>query len=99
MSPDLPVSPATGGLHHGALRFVSLLSAGAASLLLLVMPNLVAGPGEAVSHGWLSLWLWAVCGNFVHGVGYVPRLAIWRAAFSPVLCWPLLIVGSWVLFR
>jgi predicted membrane protein len=46
-----------------------------------------------VNHTLLNLLLWGVAIGFIHGVGFVPRLAIWRVVFNPVLGWPLMLFG------
>ena len=74
-------------------RLVSLSMAIALSALILIFPRAIAVSISDVNHGLLSLLLWGVAIGFVHGVGFVPRMAIWRIVFSPFIGWPLMING------
>lgn len=96
---------ATTGARHGDVRWhipypspgwarlFSLLMAIALSLLILIYPRAIATSVSEVRHGMLSLLLWGIAAGFVHGVGFIPRMAIWRIAFSPFIGWPLMLYG------
>ncbi|MFL0808283.1 MAG: cyd operon YbgE family protein [Oceanobacter sp.] len=81
---------AYGPFYAGWARALSLLGALVLSGLLLAMPQLVAVGMHELDHGTLSAGLWGISGGFVHGVGYVPEMRLWRYAFSPYLAWPLM---------
>lgn len=79
------------------LRLVSLSLAIALSMLLLVYPRAVADSVSEVRHGLLVLMMWGCAAGFVHGVGFVPRFALWRLAFHPVTGWLLMVAGiGWI---
>lgn len=88
-----------GPLYQGWARGLSLLVALVLSVAILVMPQLVAANTAELKHGPLSLGMAGICIGFVHGVGYVPQLRIWRWLFSPYVGWPLMaLCGYWWLF-
>ncbi len=72
-------------------RAVSMILALTVSGVFMLAPFLVAREASGAVHGLASLMMVGVTGAFVHGVGFVPRRAVWRRLFSPVVCWPLLI--------
>lgn len=74
-------------------RLISLLLAIALSALVLIFPRAIAVSISDVNHSLLSLLLWGTAVGFVHGVGFVPRMAIWRIAFNPFIGWPLMGYG------
>lgn len=80
-------------LYCWPLRIVSFFFASAVSLIILFMPQLVASSTEGINHGALSLCLWGVSAGFVYGIGYVPRLLIWRILLGPLVVFPAIIVG------
>lgn len=63
------------------------------SVLIFIYPQAVAVSVSGVNHGLLALLMWGISIGFVHGVGFVPRMALWRAVFSPFLGWPLMVFG------
>ncbi len=71
-------------------RLVSLLLAIALSVLLLAYPRAVAASLSEVNHALLSLVMWGIAIGFIHGVGFVPRMIVWRIVFNPFIGWPLL---------
>ena len=87
---------AYGTLYAGWARTLSLLAALGLSGLLLFVPHVVASDTMSIDHGLLSLCLWGICAGFVHGVGYVPVMTVWRIAFSPYIAWPLMLIcAAW----
>ena len=86
---------AYGPLYAGWARLLSLLLALGLSAALLLMPHLVAADSRELQHGPLSLALLGISAGFIHGVGYVPLLKIWRWLFSPYLAWPVMAWCGW----
>ncbi len=84
-------------LDSAPARLVSLLLAGAVSLLLTLYPQAVMQAGEAPSHSALMLVMWGVAAGFVHGVGFVPRNALLRVALGPLAAWLLTPGGMFLL--
>ncbi len=68
--------------------------------LVLVYPRVIAETASDIRHGTLILLHWGIAAGFVHGVGFAPRMDIWRVAFHPVLGWLFMIAGSlWIITR
>jgi predicted membrane protein len=81
-------------LYTGAARLVSLLTAGALSVVLMLAPQTVAPAGQAPDHLTLVLCMWGIAAGFVHGVGFVPFKPLWRTVFGPVAAWGLMLAGT-----
>lgn len=80
-------------------RLLSLTLALVLSGLVLVYPGVIAETAASLRHGALSLLFWGVATGFVHGVGFVPRMNLWRAVFHPLLGWALMAGGvAWLTF-
>lgn len=88
-------------IYSWPLRFVSFFSAAIASLAILIFPQWVASSVIALNHSALSLCLWGISAAFVHGVGYEPKLLVWRVLLGPWMGVPviLLTVSTWDLLR
>ena len=84
---------AFGPLYSGWARGLSLLTALLLSTALLVLPRLVAVESRDINHGLLSLVMLGICAGFIHGVGFVPEMRVWRILFGPWLAWPLMLVA------
>lgn len=84
-----------GPLYAGWARTLSFLMAMVLSGLLLVMPSVVASDTRDLDHGPLSLALIGISAGFIHGVGYVPVMTVWRWLFSPYVGWPVMLWCAW----
>lgn len=85
--------------NPGWARLVSFLLAVGLSVLVFAYPRAFAVAVGDVRHGMLALLMFGIAGGFVHGVGFVPRLNVWRIAFHPLLSWPLMVLGIiWLIF-
>lgn len=89
---------ALGWLYSGWARALSMVSALGLSGTLLVMPQVVAVDTLSLQHGPLSLAMWGMSAGFVHGVGYVPVLKVWRWTLGPMIGWPLMIWTAYTWF-
>ncbi|WP_245597634.1 cyd operon YbgE family protein [Psychromonas aquimarina] len=76
--------------QYALSRWVSTLLALLLSGLLLLNPNHIADSTAALENGYLSVLMMALTAAFVHGLGFEPRLWLWRVIFSPYLAWPVL---------
>lgn len=47
-----------------------------------VYPLVMTTPARRPDHGLAMLLFWAMCAGFIRGVGFVPRLRLWRWLFS-----------------
>lgn len=72
-------------------RATSLLLASCLAAGLLLLPAMRGGELTATGHGLLSPLLLAICGGFVHGLGYVPRNVVLRWLTKPVCLWPAML--------
>lgn len=79
--------------NPGWFRLVSLLLAIAMSAMLLTYPRAVAASLSEVNHALLFLVMWGIASGFIHGVGFVPRMTVWRIVFNPFIGWPLMAIG------
>ena len=84
-----------GPLYAGWARALSFLMAMVLSGLLLVMPSVVASDTRDLDHGPLSLALIGISAGFIHGVGYVPVMTVWRWLFSHYVGWPVMLWCAW----
>lgn len=81
-------------------RAISLLLALALSAGLLLLPAMRGRELGTAGHGLLTPLLLAICGGFVHGLGYVPRNRLLCRLLQPLLLWPALVglgVAWWLL--
>lgn len=84
--------------NPGWLRLFSFLLASALSAMLLTYPRAVATSLSEVNHGLLFLVMWGIAAGFIHGVGFVPRMIIWRIVFNPFIGWLLMATGFLSMF-
>ena len=92
-----PNSPRPELLYTGPARLVSLMTAGALSLLLTLFPQAVMQDGQAPGHAALMLCMWGLAGGFVHGVGFVPRNPVLQVLLGPHAAWLLMLGGTFSL--
>ncbi len=86
-----------GRLYGTASRTLSLLLAAPLAVVLLIHPAAMLDGQGGYSHPQLMLVMWGVSAGFVHGVGFVPRLWLWRWLLGPLVDWPLLALGYSIL--
>jgi len=70
-----------------------MLMAIAMTALLFIYPRAVATSISEVNHGLLTLIMLGVSSGFIHGVGFVPRMTVWRILFNPFIGWSLMAMG------
>lgn len=81
-----------GPLYSAWARALSLLAALLLAGILLLVPMLLMREPD---HTLLMLGMWGISAGFVHGVGYVPHLSLWRWLLGPWLAWPLMLWLVW----
>jgi predicted membrane protein len=91
--------PEAGPGYGAGARSISLVLAGAASVVLLVFPYLLGNPLAPRVHAVLPLLLLGIAGAWVHGLGFIPKHRLPRLLASPAFVWPLLIVTSALIAR
>lgn len=84
------------GLAHPVARSFSFLIAIGLSMFILLFPQHIARDLTELDHGLLSLVMLAMCGCFVHGVGFQPYNRMAKFMFSPIICWPVAGLAVWM---
>ncbi|HSH30597.1 MAG TPA: cyd operon YbgE family protein [Thiohalobacter sp.] len=62
--------------------------------LILFPPTVVFGGQGGLNHNLSLLIMWGVAAGFVHGVGFVPRMPLWRLVLGPYAAWILMAGGG-----
>lgn len=75
--PPQPAASATATVHLPSLTLASLIM-----VFGTVYPPLFANAQGHADHGLAMALFWAMSAGFVRGVGFLPRLALWRWMFS-----------------
>lgn len=84
------------GFNHPLARMLSFFMAIFLSIFILIFPQHIARDLNQLDHGLLSLLMLAMCGCFVHGIGFRPYNRVAKIAFTPMLCWPLAGIAIWM---
>lgn len=94
------MSNASTGLKiaNGLARAVSLLAACAIVAVIVLYPRLIAETAKDVPHGFLVLLLIGMSCAWVHGFGFIAQNRILKIAFSPLVAWPVIVIGLWGVF-
>jgi len=79
--------------NPGWARLISFLLAMSLTVLVLAYPRAIATSVSDVRHDLLALMMWGIAAGFIHGVGFVPHLTVWRLAFHPLTGWLLMAGG------
>lgn len=79
-------------------RIISLIAALTITVTVLVFPRSIALDMYSVPHGWLVLLMFGMSFGFVHGVGFIPQNKYLKTVFSPIIAWPLMTLGAWMVF-
>ena len=61
-----------------------------------VYPLMFTGQGGRVDHGFASAVFWAMSAGLVNGVGFKPKLVLWRWLFSGWACLTALLLAAWL---
>lgn len=75
-------------------RALSIVAALAVTVVIVCFPRLVAVDMHSVPHGWLVCLLAGMSFSYVYGFGFIPENKTLRILFSPVIAWPLMIIGA-----
>lgn len=75
-------------------RVLSIVAAFAVTVAVICFPRLVAVDMHSVPHGWLVCLLAGMSFSYVYGFGFIPENKTLRILFSPVIAWPLMIIGA-----
>ncbi len=84
-------------LHTIAMILSFLLALPLASVLL-IHPSLMLDQHGAYNHNVMMIIMLGISGGFIHGVGFAPRFWLWKWLFSPIVAWPLMLLGYYTWF-
>lgn len=79
-------------------RTISFVSAGLASILILLMPYAFTSINNTVNHGLLMTLMFGTMIGFIHAVGFKPETFVLNKLLHPLLGWLLIIVSVLSLF-
>ena len=88
-APTVPAGPAAPRMQLPSLA-VALVIMVAGTLY----PPLMADAAGKADHNLAMALFWAMSAGFVRGVGFVPRLWVWRALFSGWSCAAALLLAA-----
>ena len=77
---------------------ISFLMALPLAAVLLIHPSMMLDAEGNYSHRVMMLIMIGISGGFIHGVGFIPRLWLWKWLFSPFMAWPLMLLGYFTWF-
>lgn len=77
---------------------ISCLLAFPLAAVLLLHPAAMLNSNGEYSHRAMMFIMIGISGGFVHGMGFIPRMWLWKWLFSPVLAWPLMACGYYTWF-
>ena len=77
---------------------ISFLMALLLAAVLLIHPSMMLDAEGNYSHRVMMLIMIGISGGFIHGVGFIPRLWLWKWLFSPFMAWPLMLLGYFTWF-
>lgn len=85
---------------YSLLMLISFLMALPLAGVLLFHPALMLDAQGHYNHSLLMLVMIGISGGFIHGVGFIPQLWLWKWLFSPIVAYPLMLMGySILLFK
>ena len=77
---------------------ISFLMALPLAAVLLIHPSMMLDAEGNYSHRVMMLIMIGISGGFIYGVGFIPRLWLWKWLFSPFMAWPLMLLGYFTWF-
>ncbi|WHS62667.1 cyd operon YbgE family protein [Pseudomonas sp. G2-4] len=93
MTPNVAKAEASSQLH-----VLSLIIAVVIMLACTLYPPLMAAPDGKADHGLATALFAAMSVAFVRGVGFIPRMWVWRWLFSGWTCSAALALAGWLMF-
>lgn len=95
MAVDATTAPKKNKVQTFAM-VISFLLALPLAAVLMIAPALMLDENGHYSHPMLMLVMLGISGGFVHGVGYIPKFWLWKWLFSPIVAWPLMLLGYYL---
>lgn len=81
---------------HPIARALSFVLGVSLSVFMLFFPQLITQYSTDLNHLLLGLFVLAMCGCFVHGLGFQPYNIVAKIIFSPLVCWPISAIAVWI---
>ena len=75
-------------------RTISLVTAFAVTIGVVLYPRAIATDMHSVPHGWLVCLMIGMSAAYVHGFGFTPQHSLLKRFFSPWVAWPLITIGA-----
>lgn len=72
---------------------ISFLMALPLAAVLLIHPSMMLDTNGQYSHSAMMFIMMGISGGFIHGVGFLPKFWLWKWLFSPLVAWPLMLLG------
>lgn len=79
-------------------RMISIVAAAAVTVGVVLYPRAIALDMHSVPHGWLVCLMLGMSAAYVHGFGFIPNHPALKIAFSPFVAWPLIALGTYMIF-
>ena len=89
----------TSGRYQGALRALVFCLSLTVMIGVSVWPHLLGATQAEFSHNAAMLLMMGMSSGFVYGIGFVPRLRLWRWLFSAPVALGLMLWGCFLLVR
>lgn len=77
---------------------ISFLLALPLAAVLLIHPSMMLDAHGNYSHSAMMFIMIGISGGFVQGVGFLPQFWLWKWLFSPLVAWPLMLIGYYTWF-
>jgi predicted membrane protein len=91
--------PSNVATESRGLRWPNLLVGLWLMIVISVYPPLLTQASGQADHALAALLMWAMSAGLVSGVGFVPRVVLWRAMFSGWACLAALLLSIGLKFH
>ncbi len=82
--------------YKSLFMLISFVMAMPLAGILMINPALMLDANGHYNHSLLMLVMIGISGGFIRGVGFEPRFWLWKGLFSPVVAWPLMLIGYYL---
>lgn len=82
---------------YTVFMLISFLMALPLAGVLLFHPALMLDAQGHYNHSLLMLVMVGISGGFIHGVGFIPHFWAWKWLFNPIVAYPLMLLGYYIL--
>lgn len=95
MSDEQMIQPKSS---YNMLMLLSFIMALPLAGVLLFHPALILDEQGHYNHSLWMLVMIGISGGFIHGVGFIPQYWIWKWLFNPIIAYPFMLIGYYILF-